>query len=137
MNRVQDQQPKVMALRLYFPTRSRAAATRFWHRLSAPALAQHLLAAAKRAHVQQALLYQVASGFLKGERVTHHHIDVSDMRHPQCLELIDTEMQLRAFMHEHAHELHKVRAVLFLCEESLTDHAGFAAHRFPTQGDIA
>lgn len=72
MNRVQDPQPKVMALRLYFPTRSRAAATRFWHHLSAPALAQHLLAAAKRAHVQQALLYQVASGFLKGERVTHH-----------------------------------------------------------------
>ena len=29
------------ALRLYFPGASTAKATRFWHRLSAPALAHH------------------------------------------------------------------------------------------------
>lgn len=123
MSRAENYPSTVMALRLYFPSGSRANPTRFWHHLSAPALAQHLLAAAKQAHLQQVLLYQVASGYLKGERVTHHQIDGSHMRHPQCLELIDTEMQLRAFMHAHSEELRKVRAVLFLCEEPLADHA--------------
>lgn len=109
----------LIALRLYFPMGSKANVTRFWHHLSAPALAQHLLAVAKHAQIHQALLYQIASGYLKGERVTHHHPEVSAMRHPQCLELLDTEERLRSFMREHAEELRKVRAVLFVCEVPL------------------
>lgn len=38
------------------------------------------------------------------------------MRHPQCVELIDSESVLRQFLHDHAAELHKVRAVLLKCE---------------------
>ncbi|MET3493439.1 hypothetical protein [Variovorax boronicumulans] len=104
------------ALRLYFPANSRARPTRFWHRLSAPALAQHLLAVARRAGIQQALLYQIGSGYLPGERLSHHHLEGHALRHPQCLELLDSEARLRAFMQEHAEELRKVRAVLFACE---------------------
>ncbi|MGJ7505605.1 MULTISPECIES: hypothetical protein [unclassified Variovorax] len=113
---------RLTALRLYFPAGSRARATRFWHHLSAPVLAQHLLAVARRAKIQQALLHQISSGYLPGERLTHHHPEVSGMKHPQCLELLDSEERLRAFMHEHAEELRKVRAVLFLCELPLVDH---------------
>ncbi|WP_295542328.1 hypothetical protein [uncultured Pseudacidovorax sp.] len=108
------------ALRLYFPASSRAKATRFWHRLSAPALAQHLLGVARRSGLQQALLYQIGSGYLPGERLTHHHLDGSAMQHPQCLELLDSEERLRAFMQEHAEEMRKVRAVLFACELPMT-----------------
>lgn len=108
------------ALRLYFPANSRAKATRFWHRLSAPALAQHLLAVARRSGIQQALLYQIGSGYLPGERLTHHHLEGHAMRHPQCLELLDSEERLRAFVQEHAEEMRKVRAVLFACELPMT-----------------
>ncbi|MPT05138.1 MAG: hypothetical protein E2582_13095 [Delftia sp.] len=104
------------ALRLYFPGASSAKATRFWHRLSAPALAHHLLVAAKNAHIRQAMLHRVSSGYLPGERLSHSHAEVLDMRHPQCLELLDSEQRLRAFMHEHAGELNKVHAVLLLAE---------------------
>jgi len=108
------------ALRLYFPANSRATPTRFWHRLSAPALAQHLLGVARRSGIQQALLYQIGSGYLPGERLTHHHLEGHAMRHPQCLELLDSEERLRAFMQEHALEMRKVRAVLFACELPMT-----------------
>lgn len=111
------------ALRLYFPANSRATATRFWHRLSAPALAQHLLAVARRAGIQQALLYPVSSGYLPGERLTHHHLEGQAMRHPQCLELLDSEERLRAFMQEHVEEMHKVRSVPFACELPMTASA--------------
>lgn len=104
------------ALRLYFPISARASATRFWHRLSAPALAHHLINAARRSGIQQAVLHPIQSGYLKGEKLTHHHPEVTSMRHPQCVELIDSESALRKFLHDHAAELHKVRAVLLKCE---------------------
>ena len=107
---------ELTALRLYFPVSAKAKATRFWHRLSAPALAHHLLAVARRAGIQQAMLHHIDAGYLAGEKLSVHHPEVSSMRHPQCLELIDTEKHLRKYLHDHAEELQKVRAVLFKCE---------------------
>ncbi|WP_321817287.1 MULTISPECIES: DUF190 domain-containing protein [unclassified Paraburkholderia] len=106
----------IAALRLYFPIATRARATRFWHRLSAPALAHHLIAVAKRSNIMQAMLHHVSAGYMPGERLSHHHPEVNGMRHPQCLELVDTETRLRQFMRDHAEELRKVHAVLLLCE---------------------
>ncbi|MEA9980075.1 hypothetical protein, partial [Pseudomonas sp. RTS4] len=104
----------ITALHLYFPAASRAKVTRFWHYLSAPALAQHLLTIARGANIEQAMLRHITAGYLPGQRLSLHHPEVNSMRHPQCLELLDTEDRLRAFMHEHAEELRKVRAVLLL-----------------------
>lgn len=106
----------ICALRLYFPLKARASATRFWHRLSAPALAHHLMTAAHRAGINQVVLLHVQAGYLAGNKLSQHHADVTSMAHPQCLELLDNEHRLRKFLHEHAAELHKVRAVLFRCE---------------------
>jgi hypothetical protein len=119
----------IAALRLYFPTAAKAQATRLWHRLSAPALAHHLLAASRKAKLMQAMLHPVSAGYLPGGRLSHHHPELTTMQHPQCLELLDTEPRLRAFMHEHADELRKVHAVLFLCELPLAHKP--ATHREP------
>ncbi|MGF6571720.1 hypothetical protein ABH945_003841 [Paraburkholderia sp. GAS333] len=111
---------RIAALRLYFPLATRARATRFWHHLSAPALAHHLIALAKRANILQAMSHHISAGYLPGERLSHHHPEISGMRHPQCLELVDTEARLRQFMRDHADELRKVHAVLLLGELPLT-----------------
>lgn len=104
------------SLRLYFPLSARAKATRFWHRLSAPALGQHLLQCARRARIQQAVLLGVQSGYLPGDGFSHGHVEASPGRMPQCIELIDTESRLRKFLRDHAEELREVRAVLYRCE---------------------
>jgi hypothetical protein len=116
-------QQHIAALRLYFPLSSKAGATRFWHRLTAPALADHLLAVARKARIVQAVLHQVSHGYLPGERLSHHHPELTGMRHPQCLELLDTEQRRRDFALAHAEELRKVHAVLFLCELPLAHNA--------------
>ena len=107
---------QLSALRLYFPLSARAKGTRFWHRLSAPALGQHLLHVAHRAHIQQAVMHHVAAGYLPGDKMGHAHVESSPGRLPQCIELIDTESRLRKFLHDHADELAKVRVVLYRCE---------------------
>lgn len=121
---------RIAALRLYFPLATRTRATRFWHRLSAPALAHHLIAVAKRSNIMQAMLHHVSRGYLPGERLSHQHPEISGMRHPQCLELVDTEERLRDFMRAHADELRKVHAVMFLCELPVADH--LTAHALST-----
>lgn len=104
------------ALRLYFPQSARAKPTRFWHRLSAPVLSHHLLSAARRAGIQQATMHSVHAGYLPGRSLSHQHPEATPAHHPLCIELIDAEARLRKFLHEHADELHHVRAVLFRCE---------------------
>jgi PII-like signaling protein len=104
------------ALRLYFPQSARAKPTRFWHRLSAPALSHHLLNAARRSGIHQALLHSVHAGYLPGKKLSHQHIESTPAHHPLCIELIDAEERLRKFLHEHAEELRHVQAVLFRCE---------------------
>ena len=44
------------------------------------------------------------------------HVEGTPAHHPLCIELIDIEERLRAFLHEHAAELRHVRAVMFRCE---------------------
>lgn len=111
--------PPIAALRLYFPSGAKARVTRFWHRLSAPALAHHLLAVAHKGRIMQAMLHPVSGGYLPGRRLSHHHPELTGLRHPQCLELIDTEQRLRDFLREHAGELRQVYAVLLLGELAL------------------
>ncbi|HBY9717245.1 TPA: DUF190 domain-containing protein [Klebsiella aerogenes] len=108
------------ALRLYFPVASKASARRFWHRLLAPQLAQYLLSVAKKSHIKVATLHHVTSGYLPGKRLSHHHPELTNMTHPQCLELLDSEENLRAFLQENTEELKKVYAVLLKCEEPHT-----------------
>jgi PII-like signaling protein len=104
------------ALRLYFPTSAKARRTRFWHRLGAPSLSHHLLTQARKAGIRQALAHHVSAGFLRGQRLAHLHVDGPARHHPQCLELVDSEARLRAFLETHAHDLQNVEAVLFRCE---------------------
>ncbi|MGA7436507.1 MAG: DUF190 domain-containing protein [Luteibacter sp.] len=106
------------AVRLYFPASARASRSRFWHHLSAPALAHHLLKVARQAGIEQAILHHVDAGYLKGQRLSHHHPEASSMEHPQCLELVDRRGALEQFLMDHAAELQKVRVLTLSCEMS-------------------
>ncbi|MDQ0008391.1 PII-like signaling protein [Luteibacter jiangsuensis] len=106
----------LVAVRLYFPASARANRSRFWHHLSAPALAHHLLKVARQAGIEQAILHHVDAGYLKGQRLSHHHPEASAMEHPQCLELVDQRSTLEAFLTEHATELRKVRVLMLACD---------------------
>lgn len=110
---------ELTALRLYFPHSARVKPTRFWHHLSAPALSQHLLTAARRSGIDQVLLMSAHAGYLPGKRLSHQHPESTPAHHPLCLELLDIEDRLRKFLHEHADELRHVRAVFFKCEMAI------------------
>lgn len=68
----EHRQDRLTALQLYFPGASRARVTNFWHHLSAPALAQHLLKVAQKAKIDQVMLKPISAGYLTGHRISHH-----------------------------------------------------------------
>ena len=106
----------LISLRLYFHHSEKAEPTRFWHRVTRPTLASHLLHHAKKAGIEQALMHRVHAGYLKGDRLHHHHVEHSHHRLPHCIELIDLEAKVRAFWHAHGTGLSNVRAVFLPCE---------------------
>ena len=115
--RLRSTMPKLMALRFYFPHSARASHSRLWHHLSRPALAAHLLKLARRHGISQATLIHVEAGYLQGDiRVRQRHVELTHTRLPQCLELIDAEETIRAFVDAHQNELANVRVLLLPCE---------------------
>ncbi len=107
---------ELTAVRLYFPLSARTKGGHFWHRLTAPGLGHHLLRAAKRAHIHQAVMIKIEAGYLPGDKLQHDHLEGRPARLPQCIELVDTETKIRRFLREHAHDLDGVKVVLYRCE---------------------
>ncbi|BDH46965.1 hypothetical protein TUM12370_30090 [Salmonella enterica subsp. enterica serovar Choleraesuis] len=113
----------IAALRLYFPVSLKVTKKNGWARFGNPTLASYLLEAAKQAGIQQVILHPINSGYLPGERLSHYHPELMNMKHPQCLELLDTEQKLREFLHWYSQELQGVHAVLLQCELPLRSAA--------------
>ncbi|HEY6898095.1 MAG TPA: DUF190 domain-containing protein [Rhodocyclaceae bacterium] len=106
----------VMALRLYFHHSEKALPTRRLHHIFKPSLASYLLRHAAQDGIEQVVMHSVQAGYLKGKRLTHHHVETHHPHHPLCIEMIDRESKLRSFLQHHASHLVGVRAVLLPCE---------------------
>lgn len=107
---------KLTALRLYFSHSAKAKPAHFWHKLFPVGLGQFLVRSAHNVGIQQVLSHSVHAGYMKGNKPSIQTTEVQSTHHPHCIELIDVEAKLRAFLKLHADELQHVKAVLFHCE---------------------
>ena len=106
----------LMSLRLYYHASEKALPTRRLHHFFKPSLTSYLLRHATHDGIEQVLAYHVQAGYLKGKPMAHYHVESAHAHLPQCIELIDTEQKLRAFLKHHAAHLIGVRSVLLPCE---------------------
>ncbi len=80
-------------------------------------LGRHLLIAARKAGLEQAILHRVEGGYLKGHGLEWDHPERSAPRLPQVLELIGDEKALKSFVHIHQELLKPVRVVMVRAED--------------------
>lgn len=107
---------QLAAVRIYFPNTAKLPGTRFWHKFMPRTLGHHLIKSARQAGIEQVLHHAVHAGYLPGHPLSVQTIEVATAHHPNCIELIDIEKKLRAFVEHHAHDLKRARVVLHRCE---------------------
>lgn len=111
------------ALRLYFHHAEKIEHRNFWHRLTRPSIASHVLKSAHQQGIEQVLVHQVHGGYLRGGKPRLQHVEYVHPHLPHCIELIDLESKLRAFWANHAHQLSNVRAFFLPCEAAVASSA--------------
>lgn len=111
-------------LRLYFHHGARLHTGSGWRKLMNPHLHWHLPRLAKEFGIGQIVLHRVHIGRLGGESLHHDHNEITPHRLPQCLELIDHESKLQAFVESHREPLKHVRMIL-MHGHTLDLHADF------------
>ena len=104
-------------LRLYYCASDNVNHRAGWLRMFPTPLGRHLLAAAREAGVEQAILHRVEGGYLKGHNLAWDHPERSTPKLPQVLELIGDEKALKSFVHVNQELLKPVRVVLVRAED--------------------
>jgi PII-like signaling protein len=99
-------------LRLYFEHGTPVAGRTGWRKLLGQSLAHELLKAAKAQGIEQAIAFNVTAGYLRGDALHHGHHEHMPLKHPQCVELLDSPDQIAHFLKEQQPLLTQVR-VLF------------------------
>lgn len=107
---------QLAAVRIYFPNTATLPGTRFWHKLVPRSFGHHLLKSARKAGIEQVLHHAVHAGYLPGQPLTVQTVEIATAHHPNCIELIDIEKKLRAFIQLHANDLKKASVILHRCE---------------------
>ena len=85
-------------IRIYFRHGQKAKEQSFWKRLLSDNLGHLLLKKAKEAHIYQAAIFTAKSGYLQGGPITVDVSEIPSHHNPVCLELLDTEINLRNYL---------------------------------------
>ena len=105
-------------LRIYLPISAKVKGERsFWQKLFGSSLGGHLAKEAKAFGIEQALIQRTFAGYLKGQNLAYDISEVTPENFPQCIELLDSEERLRAFIDKERLQLLGCRAYLFQTAE--------------------
>jgi len=110
----------VTILRFYMPLAAKMKHPKsFWQKLFGGSLGHYLVRRAKEEGIKQAIVQRSEAGYLKDEKLVFDQVEAVPPRLPLCVELVDEEVKLRAFISKNKAELTDCRAVLFQGAEVL------------------
>lgn len=84
--------------RIYFRHGQKVKEQSFWKRLLSTNLGQQLLKKAKESDIYQAAIFTAKAGYLQGDPIITHISEIPSHYNPVCLELLDTESNLKNFL---------------------------------------
>ena len=111
---------KTTVLRIYMLLSARMKnPTTVWQKIFGVSLAHYLVKKAKDAGIKQAIVQRSEAGYLQGENLVFDQVEAVPMNLPLCVELIDEESALRAFVDQNQEQLSGCRVVVFNSAEIL------------------
>jgi PII-like signaling protein len=103
-------------LRIYFEHGKKIHGHSFWKKLHAPTFDREILKRAKAFDLYQVLNFNVSKGYLKGADIQWGHAENVHFRHPQVIEIIDTESRIMDFVTKQKTFLQEANLVLVKSE---------------------
>ena len=105
-------------LRIYMSGKTkRKGSLTFWKKIFSGSLAGFLINEAKNVGIEQALIYKIEAGYLKGQPLMFDAVEARPIEFPICLELIDRKEKLDRFLATHNEQLSECRVVMLDFEE--------------------
>ena len=85
-------------VRIYFRHGQKVNEASFWKRLTSHNLGHFLLKKAKQDNIYQASIFTAKAGYLQGDQISVDISEIPPHKNPVCLELLDTEINLKNFL---------------------------------------
>jgi PII-like signaling protein len=87
-------------IRLYFESGTKIKGLSFWKNLWDNNFAPELIKRAKEAGLEQAICFNVTSGYLNNLKIQFNNTEVKSIKLPQCVEITDTNVKIEKFLLE-------------------------------------
>lgn len=100
-------------IRIYFQSCQRAVGLNFWKRLWNNDLSYALIERAKGINIYQAIIYPVRIGYLCNNEISENTPEIMSIRHPICLELLDTVAKLEDYLLKNEKLLEETQIIFF------------------------
>lgn len=107
----------IMRIYMTVSEKARPESLTFWQRVLNGSLASFLLKKAKEEGIEQAICQRVSAGYLKGKNIAFDLVETIPPDLPQCVELVDSEQNLRNFFERHKEDLRQCRVAIFKTAE--------------------
>jgi len=90
----------LITVRIYFEYGQKLTATTFWKKLNASSLTNELIKQAKSSNIAQILNFNVTKGYFDKGKIHWGVGESKSFRHPQVIEIIDSEEKITHFLEE-------------------------------------
>jgi PII-like signaling protein len=103
-------------LRIYFKQGQKSHNLSFWQRLWNSSLSDRLLKKAKNQNIYQANIFTANAGYLGHGNIVYNVSELPSKKNTICLELLDMEDRLRAFLEKNEADLQEAVSILLHSE---------------------
>lgn len=99
-------------VRIYFKYGQKSRQLTFWEKFWNGSLGNKLLKSAKKQNIYQATIFTANAGYLGYGNIVYNVSELPSIDNTVCLELIDKEPKLQAFLEDNVLDLHEALSIL-------------------------
>lgn len=103
-------------LRIYYNAECKAPGLTFWQKVWDSSYSTCLIKKAKEYDIAQVICFNIPKGYLDNQSIQWGMSEVKNVKHPQCVELVDSEEKIRMFLECEKELLSQAKTVLVSSE---------------------
>ncbi|MFR3215927.1 MAG: hypothetical protein ACLTWE_10640 [Dysgonomonas mossii] len=109
-----------ITVRIYFEHGKKVKGLTFRQKLFHGGFSYYMLKETKQAEIKQVICFNISAGYLSTHKnIQWGHSEVTPIRHPQCIELTDSDEKIYGFLKEYEEQLKNTEILIVKNEVNL------------------